>query len=185
MDNYQKYLDPQTLAKLKGLELQARLIVEGYVPGCTAARTTASRSSSPSTASTSPATTCATSIGRSSARPTGSTSSSTRKRRTSSATCCSTPARACATSRDAGGRLEARIRPVRRGRPRLPGPAAAGQRRPGDVRHDSAHFVRASSHPSHLKQLLHVMEQTTAGGKTATGPDLSRPGRAHSQARAS
>lgn len=33
MDNYQKYLDPQTLAKLQGLELRARLIVEGYVSG--------------------------------------------------------------------------------------------------------------------------------------------------------
>ena len=33
MDNYQKYLDPRTLAKLQGLELKARLIVEGYVSG--------------------------------------------------------------------------------------------------------------------------------------------------------
>lgn len=33
MENYQKYLDPQTLAKLQGLELRARLIVEGYVSG--------------------------------------------------------------------------------------------------------------------------------------------------------
>ena len=39
-------------------------------PACTAARITASRSSSPSTASTRPATTCGTSIGKSSARPT-------------------------------------------------------------------------------------------------------------------
>lgn len=31
--DYQKYLDPQTLAKLQGLELRARLIVEGYVAG--------------------------------------------------------------------------------------------------------------------------------------------------------
>lgn len=33
MDDYQKYLNPQTLAKLQGLELRARLIVEGYVSG--------------------------------------------------------------------------------------------------------------------------------------------------------
>ena len=33
MESYQKYLDPQTLAKLQGLELKARLIVEGYVSG--------------------------------------------------------------------------------------------------------------------------------------------------------
>ena len=31
-------------------------------------------------------------------------------------------------------------------------------------------LVRASSNPSHLKQLLHVMEQTTAERKTRTGP---------------
>ncbi len=33
MDEYQKYLQPETLAKLEGLELKARLIVEGYVSG--------------------------------------------------------------------------------------------------------------------------------------------------------
>ncbi len=33
MEDYQKYLNPQTLAKLNGLELKARLIVEGYVSG--------------------------------------------------------------------------------------------------------------------------------------------------------
>ena len=33
MEDFRKYLDPQTLAKLKGLELKARLIVEGYVSG--------------------------------------------------------------------------------------------------------------------------------------------------------
>ena len=33
MDDCQKYLNPQTLANLTGLELQARLIVEGYVSG--------------------------------------------------------------------------------------------------------------------------------------------------------
>ena len=33
MDDYQKFLDPRTLARLKGLELRARTIVEGYVAG--------------------------------------------------------------------------------------------------------------------------------------------------------
>lgn len=33
VDEPQKYLDPQTLAKLHGLELRARAIVEGYVAG--------------------------------------------------------------------------------------------------------------------------------------------------------
>ncbi len=33
MDSLQHFLDPQTLNKLKGLELKARLIVEGYVSG--------------------------------------------------------------------------------------------------------------------------------------------------------
>lgn len=33
MENFQKYLDPQVLASLEGLDLQARLAVEGYVAG--------------------------------------------------------------------------------------------------------------------------------------------------------
>ena len=33
MDSLQKFIDPRTLNKLKGLELKARLIVEGYVSG--------------------------------------------------------------------------------------------------------------------------------------------------------
>ncbi|WP_240907037.1 DUF58 domain-containing protein [Paludisphaera rhizosphaerae] len=33
MENYQSYLDPQTLASVQGLDLQARLLVEGYVAG--------------------------------------------------------------------------------------------------------------------------------------------------------
>jgi uncharacterized protein (DUF58 family) len=33
MDSYRKYLNAQTLAELQGLELKARLIVEGYVSG--------------------------------------------------------------------------------------------------------------------------------------------------------
>ncbi|MFT7620828.1 MAG: hypothetical protein ACI97A_004486 [Planctomycetota bacterium] len=33
MEDYQKYLDPKTLSKISGLELRARLIVEGFVSG--------------------------------------------------------------------------------------------------------------------------------------------------------
>src|SRR6478736_4970598 len=33
MDSYRKYLSARTLAELQGLELKARLIVEGYVSG--------------------------------------------------------------------------------------------------------------------------------------------------------
>jgi len=33
VENYQSYFDPQTLASLEGLDLQARLLVEGYVAG--------------------------------------------------------------------------------------------------------------------------------------------------------
>jgi uncharacterized protein (DUF58 family) len=33
VNDYRKYLDPHVLAKLKGLDLKARLIVEGYVAG--------------------------------------------------------------------------------------------------------------------------------------------------------
>jgi uncharacterized protein (DUF58 family) len=33
VDDFRKYFDPQTLAKLTGLDLKARLIVEGYVAG--------------------------------------------------------------------------------------------------------------------------------------------------------
>lgn len=33
MENSQKYLDPRTLAKLQGLQLRARMVVEGYVSG--------------------------------------------------------------------------------------------------------------------------------------------------------
>ena len=33
MENYQRFLNPQTLANLEGLDLQARMIVEGYVAG--------------------------------------------------------------------------------------------------------------------------------------------------------
>jgi uncharacterized protein (DUF58 family) len=33
VESYQKYLDPLTLASLEGLDLQARMVVEGYVAG--------------------------------------------------------------------------------------------------------------------------------------------------------
>jgi len=33
VENYQRYLNPQTLASIEGLDLQARMVVEGYVAG--------------------------------------------------------------------------------------------------------------------------------------------------------
>src|SRR5262245_32427243 len=33
VENFQKYLDPVTLAKIDGLDLKARLVVEGYIAG--------------------------------------------------------------------------------------------------------------------------------------------------------
>ena len=33
MEDYQRYLNPLTLASLQGLDLQARAVVEGYVAG--------------------------------------------------------------------------------------------------------------------------------------------------------
>lgn len=33
MDNYQRFLDPRTLARIKDLELQARIVIEGLVSG--------------------------------------------------------------------------------------------------------------------------------------------------------
>ena len=32
-DEYRKYLDPKTLSKIRGLEVRARLIVEGFMAG--------------------------------------------------------------------------------------------------------------------------------------------------------
>ena len=60
---------------------------KGFCPGCTAARSRASASSSPSTASTCPATICRRSTGRSTRAAIGTTSRSSRKRPTSTATC--------------------------------------------------------------------------------------------------
>ena len=72
-DDPRKYLDPLTLAKVRSLELQARLHRRGLsLRACTRAPITASPSSSPSTANTCPATTSSTSTGRSTAAPAGS-----------------------------------------------------------------------------------------------------------------
>ena len=66
-------------------------------PGCTGARTTASRSSSRSTAPTTWATSCATSTGRCGRGRTAGSSSSTRRRPTCATPSCWTRARRCAT----------------------------------------------------------------------------------------
>ena len=58
------------------------------------------------------------------------------------------------------------------------GPAAARQRRPGDFDHEIRALIRPSSNPSHLQQLLHVMETSSARKQDRHRPDLSRAGRA-------
>ena len=88
MPDSKRFLHPEAIKRISRLEMRARHIVEGLSRrACTAARTSANRSSSCSTASTSPATTCATSTGRSGPGRTDSTSSSSRKRPTSAARC--------------------------------------------------------------------------------------------------
>ena len=107
-------LDPDTLARIRALELRLARPSRGSSPAGIAASITASPSSSPSTASTCPATTSATSTGRSTAAPSASTSSSTSRRPTSSAGCSSTPASRCATARASRRNMIWRARPRRR-----------------------------------------------------------------------
>ena len=73
-------------ARAEGADDRRRIPVRA----CTAARSRASASSSPSTGSTCPATTCRRSTGRSTRAAIATTSRSSRRRPTSTATCCST-----------------------------------------------------------------------------------------------
>ena len=73
-----RFLDPVVLARIGNLELLARTVVEGFIDGCTARRTSASRSTSPSIARTCRATTSGASTGGSTRAPIDTTSRSTR-----------------------------------------------------------------------------------------------------------
>ena len=69
VEDYQKFLNPQTLASLEGIDLQARLVVEGYVAGMHPSPYHGfSRRVRRSTVNTCRATTSATSTGRSGRR---------------------------------------------------------------------------------------------------------------------
>ena len=87
-----KFLDPKTLTKIGGLDLKARLIVEGYISGHHKSPYHGFSVEFAEHREYTPATTSSTSTGRSSARPTACTSSSTRKRPTCARTFCSTRA---------------------------------------------------------------------------------------------
>ena len=66
----QRFLNPDVLAGISGLELIAKTVVEGFVSGLHRSPILASARSSPSIAPTRPATTCATSTGTCSRAPT-------------------------------------------------------------------------------------------------------------------
>ena len=172
--------DPRTLAKLAGLELAGpRTIVEGYVVGHAqepvprllrrvrrAPRVRPRRRPQ---------------VRRLEGlrpRPTSSTSSSTRRRPTSSATCCSTPASRMRYALG-GPRDASRLRPVRRRGAGLPGPAAAGQRRPGHLRRrrSGASCGRAASRRT-SSRCSTCWTPRPAGAEDRPRPDLPRPGRA-------
>ncbi len=169
MENYQKYLNPQTLASLEGLDLQARLVVEGYVAGMHTSpyhgfsvefaehrEYVAGRRHPPR-------------------RLEGlvqdrqvSTSSSTRRRRTSWRTCCWIPASRWATPRS-GNVTEAPVRPVRR---RVAGVTWSSSSRTRWVWRRSTtrvqRYLRPSGQPSHLKELFHVMDTQPGAARRRT-----------------
>ena len=144
VENYPKYLDPQTLAKLQGLELRARHDRRRLRRrACIAARTTASPSSSPSIASTSPGD----DLRYVDWKVFGKTDKFYLKQyeEETNLVCyllldTSESMRYQERRRAA---LEARIRPVRGRVAGLPGSAAAGQRRPG--RRSTARSARWSA----------------------------------------
>ena len=150
MDDPQRYLDPVALAKVRNLELQARLIVEGYLSGhAQKPLPRLLRRVRPAPRVRRPATTSSTSTGRSTAAPAASTSSSTRKKRTSPAGCSWMPASRCSygsgPTRPDGRPLvtQVRLRLHVGRRPGLPDPAPAGLGRPGHVRQPGAPVAQA------------------------------------------
>ncbi len=86
-DSASELLDPAVLARIRGMELLARTVVEGFVLGLHRDRPSAASAwSSPNTVRTSQAMTSSTSTGACTRAPTAITSSSTRRRPTSAAT---------------------------------------------------------------------------------------------------
>ncbi len=142
----------------------------GTSPGCTKARIPASRSSSPSTASTPRATMCATSTGKSSAKPTAITSSGLRKKPTLPARSWSTPASRWPTARR--GAAVSKLEYAQYVAAALAHIVIRQQDAVGLATFNTSvtRFLGPSSQAAHLKQLVHVMEHTAPGGETALGP---------------
>jgi len=174
---------PHARPVCKAWPLRAGRLVEGYVCG----RFTASpfhgfSIESPSTASTPTATTFAYLDWKVFGGPTSIISSSSRTRRTWSATCSSIPARAWLYRKRRRAVLESSsmAQPPPPPTLGLPGPPSTGQRGPGPPFDSEVRSLvpAPSSNPSHLKQLLHVMESASAQRKKPSiGPmfhDLAR-----------
>ena len=178
MDNYQKYLNPQTLASLQGLELRARLIVEGYVSGV----------------HRSPYHGFSIEFAEHREYVAGD---DLRYRRLEGLWPRPTSVSQAVRGRDQPGELHAAGYQRKHALQERPGAlskleyaqCAAGalsylvlqqQDSVGLATFDKEirALVRPSSNPSHLKHLLHVMDEAVPERKTASGPDLSRPGRA-------
>ena len=182
--NSPKYFDPQTLAKLKGLELRARTIVEGYVSGVHRSpyhgfsiEFAEHREYVPGD-----------DLRYVDWKVFGKTDKFYLKQyeEETNLVCylLLDTSESMRYQSAAGRAVEARVRPVRRRVAGLPGPAAARQRRPGDVRQRDPRAGAA--------QQQSVAPEATAARdgakrvperKTAHRPDLPRPGRAAQEAR--
>ena len=127
-----RFVDPDVLARDRTSSCSRARSSTASSTACTARRTSARRSTSPSTAATCRATTSGASTGGCTRGPTATTSSSTKPTPTRTS-------RSCSTSRSrwafaSRGRLEARVRDVPGGLPRVPGAPAARPRRHHHVR---------------------------------------------------
>ncbi len=161
----QKYLDPKTLDKIKRLDVRARLVVEGFITGehkspyhGFAVEFAAHREYSPGT-------TPSTSTGRCGRRPTASTSRSTKRRPTSSVRSCSIAASRCATARRPKGGGWSKFDYAATAAASLTYLLQQQQDAVGLVTFNTKvdKFLPASSHPAHLKLMMHELEQTDAG----------------------
>ena len=183
MENYPKYLDPQTLAKLQGLELRARLIVEGYVSGVHRSpyhgfsiEFAEHREYVPGD-----------DLRYVDWKVFGKTDKFYLKQyeEETNLVCYLLLGhqREHALPQRRGADVEARICPVPRRR-RWPTWSCSSRTASGLATFDREirALVRPSSNPSHLKQLLHVMEDSAGRAKDVDRADLPRPGRAAQEA---
>ena len=154
MDDPQRYLDPLTLAKVRGLELQARLIVEGYLSGMHkspyhgfSVEFAQHREYVPGD-----------DIKHIDWKVYGRTGRFYLKQYEEETNL------VCWLLLDVSESMQYRSGPVSKydyacmaaAALAYPDPAPAGQRRPGHVRRPGAQFLRPSSQPSHLKEMVQV-----------------------------